>query len=75
MYYLLTLSQKTDETATDDAENLHVVIEYSLKYSETTKLYVFFSKDEATNLHEDIANNNNFKSFKYKATLSQNTVA
>ena len=44
VHYLLTLSQKTDETATDDAENLHVVTEYSLKHSGTTKLYVFFQK-------------------------------
>ena len=28
-----------------------------------------FSKDEATNFKADIANDNNFKSFKYKAKL------
>ena len=32
-------------------------------------------KDEATIFNADIANNNNFKSFEYKAKLFENTVA
>ena len=35
----------------------------------------FHSKDEATNFNTDIANNNNFKSFEYKAKLLENTEA
>ena len=33
------------------------------------------SKDEATNFNVDIANDNNFKSFKYKVKLVGNTEA
>ena len=32
-----------------------------------------YSKDEATNFYVDIANDNKFKSFKYKAKLLRNT--
>ena len=35
----------------------------------------FYSKDETTNFNADIANDNNFKSFEYKAKLLRNTVA
>ena len=35
----------------------------------------FYSKDEAANLNNDIANSNNFKSFKYKAKLVRETAA
>ena len=34
-----------------------------------------FSKDEATNLNNDIVNSDNFESFKYKDKLLENTVA
>ena len=51
------------------------LIEYSSNYSETTGCSWFYSKYEATNCNTDIANNNNFKSFEYKATLLVNTVA
>ena len=52
----------------------------SLKYnSETTKGLWIFLKDEAGNLNSDIAsndnNNNNFRSFKYKAKLLGNPEA
>ena len=46
----------------------------SSNYSETTGLG-FYSKDEATNFKVDVAHDNNFKPFKYKAKLLGNTVA
>ena len=50
------------------------LIEYSSNYSETRGILWFYSKDETTNFNAGIANNNNFKSFKYKAKLSRKTV-
>ena len=70
---------KIDEKTIDDAENLDLVmpmynlIEYSSNYSETNLW--FYSKDEVTNFNADIANTNDFKSFKYKAKLLGNTTA
>ena len=67
-------------TQVDDAENLHLLmsmynlIEYSSSYSETTGSLWFYSKDEATDFNTDIANADNFKSFKYKTKLLENTV-
>ena len=72
---------KIDETTIDDAEDLDLVmamynlIEYSSNYSETTGSLWFYSKDEVTNFNADIANDDNFKSFKYKAKLLGNTAA
>ena len=72
---------KIDETTTDHAEDLDLVmpmynlIEYSSNYSETTGSLWFYSKDEATNFNADIANDDSFKSFKYKAKLLGNTAA
>ena len=54
---------------------IHNLIGYSSNYSETTGSLWFYSKDEATNFHADIANTNNFKSFKYKTKLLKNTEA
>ena len=51
------------------------LIEYNSKYSETKGRLWFYSKDEATIFNNDIANDNNLKSFKYKAKLIGNTVA
>ena len=34
-----------------------------------------YPKDEATNVNADIVNDNNLKSFKYKAKLLENTTA
>ena len=59
----------------DNAEDLDLVlamynlIEYSSNYSETAGRLWFFSKDA------DIENTDDFKSFKYKAKLIENTVA
>ena len=70
-----------DGTTIDDAEDLDLVmpmynlIEYSSNYSETTGSLWFHSKDEAINFNADIANINNFKSFMYKAKLSETTEA
>ena len=53
---------------------MYNLIEYSSKYSETTGSLWFYSKDEAIDFNADIVNDNNFKSFKYKAKLLGNTV-
>ena len=50
-------------------------IEYSSNYSKTAGSLWFYSKDEATNFTANIANTNDFKSFKYKAKLLENTEA
>ena len=54
---------------------MYNLIEYSSDYSETTRSLWFYSNDEATNFNADIANTDNFKSFKYNAKLLGNTVA
>ena len=72
---------KIDETTKDDAENLDLVlpiynlIEYSSNYSKTTGSLWFYSKDEVNNFNNNIVNTNNFKSFKYKTKLFEDTVA
>ena len=56
----------------DDTEDLDLVvpmdtlIEYSSNCSEETGSLWIYSEDKATNFNADIANNDNFKSFKYK---------
>ena len=52
---------------------MYNLIEHSSNYSETTGILWFYSKDEATNLNAGIAHTNDFKSFKYKAKLLENT--
>ena len=54
---------------------MYNLIEYSSNYSETTGSVWFYSKDKATDFNADIANTNDFKSFKYKAKLLENTAA
>ena len=54
---------------------MYNLIEYSSNYSETTGSLWFYSKDEAIDFNADIANDDNFKSFKYKAKLLGNTEA
>ena len=49
--------------------------EYSFYYSETTGRLWFCPKDQATNFNNNIENNDDFKSFKYKAKFLGNTVA
>ena len=71
---------KIDGTTIDDAENLNLVmpmynlIEYSSNYSKTAGSLWFGSKDEASNLNNNIANTDNFKSCKYTSRLLENTV-
>ena len=54
---------------------MYNLIEYSSNYSETTGSLWFYLKDEATDFNADIANDNIFKSFKYKAKLLGSTVS
>ena len=49
------------------------LIEYTSNYSERTVSLWFYSKDEATDFNANIANNDDFKSFKYKAKLLEDT--
>ena len=68
---------KIDEAKIDDAEDLvmpmYNLIEYSSNYSETTWSLWFYFKDEATNCNANIANDDDFKSFKDKVKLLGNT--
>ena len=52
---------------------MYNLIEYSSNYSEITGNLWFYSEDEATNTNPDIVNDDNFKSFKYRAKLLGNT--
>ena len=54
---------------------MYKLIEQSSNYSETRGTLWFHSKDEATNFNADIANTDNFKSFKYEVKLLGNTTA
>ena len=45
------------------------LLDYSSNFSDTTGSVWFYSKDEATNLNNDIVDTNNFKSFKDKAKV------
>ena len=54
---------------------MYNLIEHSSNYSETTGSLWFYSKDKATYFDNNIANTNNFKSFKYKAKLLKKTEA
>ena len=72
---------KIDEKTIDDAEYLDLVIpmynliECGSNYSQTTGSLWFCSKDEVTNFNVDIANDDHFKSLKYKAKLFGNAAA
>ena len=48
---------------------MHNLLEYISNYSNKTCSLRFYSKTEAANFNANIANNNNFKYFSYKATL------
>ena len=54
---------------------MYNLIEYSSNYSETAGRLWFYSKVETTIFNADIANTDDFKSFKYKAKLLGNTAA
>ena len=54
---------------------MYILIEYSSKYSETTRSLWFHSNYETANFDADIGSNDNFKSFKYETKLLRNMVA
>ena len=54
---------------------MYNLVENNSNYFEGTGSLWFYSKDEVTDFNEEIANTDNFKSFKYKAKLLGNTVA
>ena len=64
---------KIDETTIDGVEDsdsvmsMYNMIECSSDYSVTTRTLLFYSKDEETDFNANIANIDNFKSFKYQA--------
>ena len=72
---------KLDETKKDDAEDLELVMpmynltEFSSNFFETTGVLWFYSKVEASNFKNNIANTGNFKPFKYEAKLLENKAA
>ena len=72
---------KIDGTIIGDAEDLDLVmpiynlVEYSSDYSETAESLWFYSKDQGTNVNNNIENTVSFKSFMYKAKFLGNTVA
>ena len=72
---------KTDRTTAGYAGDLELVmstynlIKHGSNYSERTWCLWFYSKDEWSNFNANIANFNNFKSFKYKIKLLGNKVA
>ena len=54
---------------------MYTLVEYSWNYSETAGSLLLYSKGEAIDFNADIENTDDFKSFKYKDKLIQNTVA
>ena len=52
---------------------MYNLIEYCSNYSEATGSLWFCSKDETSSFNANIANTDNFKSFKYKAKILVNT--
>ena len=53
---------------------MYISLKCRLDYSDTTGSLWFYSKDEATNFNNDIANTSEFKSFKYKSKILGNSV-
>ena len=53
---------------------MYNLIEYSSNYSDTKGSLWFYFKNEESNFDADIANSNNFKSFKNKAKLLESTL-
>ena len=72
---------KIDGTTVDHVKDLDLVmrmcnlIEHSSNYSETTRIVCLYSKVEATKFNANIANDNTFESFMYKAKCLENTEA
>ena len=72
---------KIDVTTINDAEDLDLIMpmyhltEYSSNYSKTSGSLWLYSKDEATYFDANIANDDNFKNFKYWTKLIGSTTA
>ena len=70
-----------DGTTIYDAEDLDLImtinnlIEYGSNFSQINESLWFYTKDEPTNFDAYIAKTNDFKSFKYKSKLLENTLA
>ena len=54
---------------------MYNLIDYSSNHSERTGSLWFYSKDQVTSFNADIANTDDFNSFKHKAKLLGNTEA
>ena len=54
---------------------MYNLLKYSQDYSMKSGSLWFYSKDESTNFNADIANYDNFESFKHKAKLLENKIA
>ena len=63
----MLIEKKGDVEDLDSVMPIYNLLEYSSNYSDTISSLWSYSKDEATNLNNDIVNANKFKSFKYKA--------
>ena len=55
--------------------SIYNFLEYSSNYSDTTRSLLFYSKDEATNFNNDIADTTDFKALKYKTKIMGETEA
>ena len=55
--------------------SVYTFLEYISKYSDPTGSLWFYSKNEVTNFIDDIADNDNFESFKNKSELLGETAA
>ena len=55
--------------------SIYNLLKYSSNNSDKTGSLWFYSKDESTTFNVDIAHNNNFEYFDYKAKLLASTVA
>ena len=72
-------SMAIDRATIDDVKDLdlamlmHNLLEYSSNYSCTTVGLWFYSKDEATDFNNAIADTNDFKTVKYKTKLIEST--
>ena len=64
---------KIDETAIDQDLDLVMPMYNLIQCTSNYGNLWFYSKDEATNFNADIVNDDNFKSFKYKAKIIGNT--
>ena len=73
--HIIRTAQHITGTRTDDTEDLDLImpmynlLESSSNYSDTAVSLWFYSKDEANYFQTNIAKNNAFNSFEYKAKI------